>query len=44
VVVGFVRAVFAAKGWNYSEHNLYFWAKDNDIRRDCIPIDTANDP
>lgn len=27
VVVGFSRAVFAAKGWAYYEHNVYFWAK-----------------
>jgi putative membrane protein len=27
VVVGFARAVFAAKGWPYYAHNLFFWAK-----------------
>lgn len=27
VVVGFCRAVFAAKGWAYYSHNLFFWAK-----------------
>jgi putative membrane protein len=27
VVVGFTRAIFAAKGWHYYEHNLFFWAK-----------------
>jgi len=27
VVVGFVRAIFAAKGWHYYEHNAFFWAK-----------------
>jgi putative membrane protein len=27
VVVGFSRAVFAAKGWFYYEHNGFFWAK-----------------
>ena len=27
ILVGFSRAVFAAKGWAYYEHNLYFWAK-----------------
>jgi putative membrane protein len=27
VVVGFTRAVFAAKGWAYYEHNAFFWAK-----------------
>jgi len=27
VVVGFARAIFAAKGWNYYEHNVFFWAK-----------------
>ncbi len=27
VVVGFARAVFAAKGWAYYSHNLFFHAK-----------------
>ena len=27
VVVGFSRAIFAAKGWDYYSHNLFFWAK-----------------
>ena len=27
VVVGFTRAIFAAKDWNYYEHNTFFWAK-----------------
>jgi putative membrane protein len=27
VVVGFCRAVFAAKGWPYYSHNAFFWAK-----------------
>ncbi len=27
VVVGFTRAVFAAKGWAYYSHNGFFWAK-----------------
>ena len=27
VAVGFARAIFAAKGWNYYEHNVFFWAK-----------------
>jgi putative membrane protein len=27
VVVGFSRAVFAAKGWAYYSVNLFFWAK-----------------
>ena len=27
LVVGFTRAIFAAKGWDYYEHNLFFWAK-----------------
>ncbi len=27
VVVGFCRAIFAAKGWAYYSHNLFFWAK-----------------
>jgi putative membrane protein len=27
VIVGFCRAHFAAKGWSYYSHNVYFWAK-----------------
>lgn len=27
VVVGFGRAIFAAKGWGYYSHNGFFWAK-----------------
>jgi len=27
VVLGFCRAVFAAKGWAYYSHNGFFWAK-----------------
>jgi len=27
IVVGFSRAVFAAKGWAYYSTNLFFWAK-----------------
>jgi putative membrane protein len=27
VVVGFIRAIVAAKGWAYYEVNLFFWAK-----------------
>ena len=27
VIVGFSRAVFAAKGWAYYSHNGFFWAK-----------------
>jgi putative membrane protein len=27
VIVGFSRAIFAAKGWEYYEHNAFFWAK-----------------
>jgi len=27
LVVGFARAIFAAKGWFYYSHNLFFWAK-----------------
>ncbi|THD59789.1 DUF2214 family protein [Phenylobacterium sp.] len=27
IVVGFSRAVFAAKGWLYYSHNLFFWLK-----------------
>jgi putative membrane protein len=27
LIVGFSRAIFAAKGWVYYEHNAFFWAK-----------------
>jgi putative membrane protein len=27
VIVGFTRAIFAAKRWAYYEYNLFFWAK-----------------
>ena len=27
IVVGFSRAIFAAKGWYYYAHDLFFWAK-----------------
>jgi putative membrane protein len=27
VIVGFIRAIFAAKGWAYYSHNGFFWAK-----------------
>ncbi|HWW21388.1 MAG TPA: DUF2214 family protein [Steroidobacteraceae bacterium] len=27
IVVGFSRAIFAAKGWHYYSHNAWFWAK-----------------
>ena len=27
IVIGFSRAIFAAKGWNYYAHNIFFWAK-----------------
>lgn len=27
VAAGFARAIFAAKGWDYYAHNLFFWAK-----------------
>jgi putative membrane protein len=27
VVIGFCRAIFAAKGWAYYSHNMFFWAK-----------------
>ena len=27
LIVGFSRAVYAAKGWAYYSHNLLFWAK-----------------
>jgi putative membrane protein len=27
LIVGFSRALFAAKGWPYYSHNAFFWAK-----------------
>jgi putative membrane protein len=27
LVIGFCRAIFAAKGWLYYSHNAFFWAK-----------------
>jgi putative membrane protein len=27
VLVGFTRAIYAAKGWAYYSHNLFFWLK-----------------
>lgn len=27
IIIGFSRAVFAAKGWDYYSHNVFFWAK-----------------
>jgi len=27
IIVGFARAIFAAKGWNFYAHNTFFWAK-----------------
>ena len=27
IVIGFSRAIFAARGWLYYSHNLFFWAK-----------------
>jgi putative membrane protein len=27
LAIGFSRAIFAAKGWAYYEHNLFFWLK-----------------
>jgi putative membrane protein len=27
LVIGFCRAIYAAKGWAYYSHNLFFWAK-----------------
>ena len=27
LIVGFARAIFAAKGWFYYSHNGFFWAK-----------------
>ena len=31
IVVGFCRAIFAAKGWVYYSHNAFFWAKIADF-------------
>ena len=27
IVIGYRRAIFAAKGWAYYSHNAFFWAK-----------------
>jgi putative membrane protein len=27
IIAGFSRAIFAAKGWDYYSHNLFFWLK-----------------
>ncbi len=27
IIAGFARAIFAAKGWAYYSHNLFFWLK-----------------
>lgn len=27
LIMGFVRAIIAAKGWDYYMHNMFFWAK-----------------
>ncbi len=27
IIVGFARAIFAAKGWAYYSHNIFFWSK-----------------
>ncbi len=27
IVAGFSRAIFAAKGWSYYAHNMFFWCK-----------------
>ena len=27
ILIGFSRAIFAAKGWDYYSHNIFFWAK-----------------
>jgi putative membrane protein len=27
VIIGFCRAIFAAKGWYYYSHNAFFWGK-----------------
>ena len=31
IVIGFCRAIFAAKGWDYYSHNGFFWAKIADF-------------
>jgi putative membrane protein len=27
LIIGFCRAIYAAKGWAYYSHNTFFWAK-----------------
>ena len=27
IVIGFARVIWAAKGWDYYSHNVFFWAK-----------------
>jgi len=27
IIIGFCRAIFAAKGWAYYSHNAFFWTK-----------------
>lgn len=27
LIIGLSRAIFAAKGWNYYSHNVFFWCK-----------------
>ena len=27
IIVGFARPIFAAKGWDYYAHNIFFWSK-----------------
>jgi putative membrane protein len=27
LIIGFSRAIFAAKGWEYYAHNAFFWAR-----------------
>src|SRR6516164_6106301 len=43
IVVGFSRAIFAAKGWAYYSVNLFFWAKMACFCRCRVAVDHADD-
>src|SRR5258708_31322725 len=42
ILVGFSRAIFAAKGWAYYSVNLFFWAKTWRLRRGGLVINHAH--
>jgi putative membrane protein len=42
LAVGFSRAIFAAKGWDYYSHNLFFWGKLSALRRNRHSLDLAH--